>query len=178
MPQFQSPHISSDAPDVGAQTPLPGSFEAQPAAQDRARLSGPGLRSFRAIADRWSLTEAQRIAVLGHPGRSTYHNWLRKAKAHDPVTLPHDTLVRISAVLGIHKALAILFEDPAQAMVWLTGPHRGTVFAGASPLTLIVDGGQDGMMTVRRYLDAWRGGQMGTGGVDVPAVTSADLVFL
>lgn len=174
MPQFDHAH---SFPLTGA-APVSSSFGSHPDAGDRARLSGPGLRSFRAIADAWSLSEAQRIAVLGHPGRSTYHNWLRKAKDHQPVSLPHDTLVRISAVLGIHKALAILFEDPAQALVWLSGPHGGTAFAGASPLTLMIDGGQDGMMTVRRYLDAWRGGQMGLGARDVPPVTEADLVIL
>lgn len=171
MPQAHA-FAPSTQPGATQWHPLPA-----PGAGDRARLSPPALRSFRAIADGWALTEAQRIAALGHPGRSTYHNWLRKAKDHQPVTLPHDTLLRISAVLGIHKALSILFDDPAQALIWLSNPHGGTVFAGAAPLVLIVDGGQDGMMTVRRYLDAWRGGHMGAGAADVPPVTASDLVF-
>lgn len=48
-------------------------------------------------------------------------------------------------------------------MTWLRGPHRGTVFAGASPLEHMRAGGLDGLMTVRRHLDAWRGGAMGAG---------------
>ena len=100
---------------------------------DRARVSGPGLRTFRQIADGWGLTEKQRIAVLGEPARSTYHLWMKKAAAGDPVTLPLDTLLRISGVLGIHKSLTILFADRGEALAWLTGPHRGTVFRGAAP---------------------------------------------
>ena len=150
------------------------------AGPDRARVSGPGLRTFRQIADGWGLTEKQRIAVLGEPARSTYHLWMKKAVAGDPVTLPLDTLLRISGVLGIHKSLTILFADRGEALAWLTGPHRGTVFRGAAPMTYIVDGAQDGIMTVRRYLDAWRGGQAGHGAPEgsFDPVTEDDVVFL
>ena len=148
--------------------------------KDRARVSAPGLRSFRAIADRWNLSEAQRIAALGDPARSTYHAWMKKARDGEALTLPLDTLLRISAILGIHKALTILFSDPAQGVGWLTRPHQGTVFQGAAPMEFILNGAQDGMMTVRRALDAWRGGHAGLGapeGSFVP-VTEEDVVFL
>lgn len=147
--------------------------------KERARTSGPGLRTFRQIADRFDLTEAKRIAVLGDPGRSTYHQWMKKAREQHVLTLPLDTLLRISAILGIYKALAILFEDEAQALVWLKGAHHGTLFAGASPLAFMVEGGHDGLMSVRRYLDAWRGGAMGFGAPEggFEPVTPDDLVF-
>lgn len=147
--------------------------------QDRERTSAPGLRTFRAIADRFDLSEAERIAILGDPGRSTYHQWMKKAREHQPLTLPLDTLLRISAILGIYKALTILFEDESQALVWLNGPHRGTLFAGASPMAYMLEGGHDGLMSVRRYLDAWRGGSIGFGAPEgsFKAVTEDDLVF-
>ena len=147
--------------------------------EDRERTSAPGLRTFRMIADRFDLSEAERIAILGDPGRSTYHQWMKKAREHQPLTLPLDTLLRISAILGIYKALTILFEDENQALVWLKGPHRGTLFAGASPMTYMLEGGHDGLMSVRRYLDAWRGGNMGFGTPEgrFEAVTEDDLVF-
>src|SRR5580698_2888892 len=74
----------------------------------RRTLSGPGLRAFVAIADRWNLTEAQRLLVLGLPSQSTYYGWVKAARLHQDITLSVDTLLRISAVLGIHKALRIL----------------------------------------------------------------------
>ncbi len=38
---------------------------------NRRVLSGPGLRAFLAITERWGLTAEQRRLVLGVPSRST-----------------------------------------------------------------------------------------------------------
>lgn len=161
-------------------TPLAQVQLVHPGKEDRARLSGPALRALRGIADAWGLTERERIAVLGEPGRSTYHQWMKKAAANEPVSLPLDTLLRVSGVLGVWKALTILFPEPEQAQIWLKGPHRGTVFNGASPLTFLTDGALDGILTVRRYLDAWRGGDMGYGAPEgtFEPVSIDDIVFV
>lgn len=147
--------------------------------EDRARTSAPSLRAFRKIADQFGLSEAERIAILGDPGRSTYHHWMKKVRERQSLTLPLDTLLRISAILGIYRGLTILFEDEAQALVWLKGAHKGTLFAGASPKAYMLEGGHDGLMSVRRYLDAWRGGGIGFGAPEgsFEVVTEADLVF-
>src|ERR1700682_3680042 len=71
---------------------------------NRRRLSGPGLRTFLAIADLWGLTEEQRRLVLGLRARSTYRNWVKMVREHRDLTLGVDVLIRISAVLGIHQA--------------------------------------------------------------------------
>jgi hypothetical protein len=146
---------------------------------DAARLSGPGLRSFLAIADAWGLSERERLGALGEPPRSTYYQWVRKARAHGALSLPFDTLLRLSAIIGVYKALAILFQEQSQAMEWLKGPHAGTVFRGAPPLVFIVEGALDGIMAVRRYLDAWRGGDVGTGALEgsFEPVGEDDIVF-
>ncbi|WP_240230987.1 MbcA/ParS/Xre antitoxin family protein [Devosia lacusdianchii] len=125
---------------------------------NRRRLSGPGLRAFLAIADLWDLNEEQRRLVLGYPARSTFHHWTAKARMQESLTLDADVLTRISAVLGIHQALGVLFADPAEAMGWLRGPHAAPVFGGQPPLALVTSGSQDGLLTVRRFLDAARGG--------------------
>jgi hypothetical protein len=127
-------------------------------APNRRRLSGPALRTFLAIADRWSLTEEQRRLVLGYPSRSTYHNWAKLAREGQPITLDVDALLRLSAVMGIQQALAVLFADEAEAIGWLKGPHLAPVFGGQPPLALVTSGTQDGLMAVRRFLDAARGG--------------------
>jgi hypothetical protein len=140
---------------------LPGLSLAEIRPKDRARVSGPGLRAFRVIADRWGLDEAQRRTLLGEPPRSTYHAWMKKAADGAGPTLPLDTLLRISAVLGVHKALTILFVHGTEAMIWLKGPHGGLPFAGRAPMDVMLDGTQDGILTVRRHLDGWRGGLRG-----------------
>src|ERR1700675_4500315 len=76
---------------------------------NRRRLSAPALRTFLAIADLWGLAEEQRLLVLGYPSRSTYHNWCKQAREHGAFTLDVDVLTRISAILGIHRGLVILF---------------------------------------------------------------------
>ena len=147
---------------------------------ERSRLSGPGLRAFVEIADLWELDEAQRIAALGHPDQSTYRNWVMRAPAIGAVTLPQDALMRISATLGIYKALQCLFSDHVRALDWMKSPHRGAFFDDACPLHLIVHGGQDGLMTVRRYLEGWCEGNVGQGvpeGSFAP-VTEEDITFL
>jgi hypothetical protein len=125
---------------------------------NRRRLSAPALRTFLAIADLWGLTEEQRLLVLGYPSRSTYHNWCKQAREHGAFTLDVDVLTRISAVFGIHQALGILFPQERLGVEWLRSPHSALVFGGHSPLDLITNGSQDGLLSVRRFLDSARGG--------------------
>jgi hypothetical protein len=125
---------------------------------NRRRLSGPALRTFLAIADLWGLSEAQRLLVLGYPSRSTYHGWCKQAREHGSFTLDVDILTRISAVLGIHQALQILFPTEKLGIEWLRTPHNALPFGGQPPLALVTSGSQDGLLTVRRFLDGARGG--------------------
>ncbi|MFC0008926.1 MbcA/ParS/Xre antitoxin family protein [Devosia nitrariae] len=125
---------------------------------NRKRLSAPALRTFLAIAGLWGLNEEQRRLVLGYPSRSTYHNWARIAREHGAITLDVDTLTRLSALLGIHQALALLFEREAEGVEWLNDPHDAPVFGGQPPMALVTSGTLDGLLAVRRFLDAARGG--------------------
>jgi hypothetical protein len=127
-------------------------------AENRSRLSGPGLRTFLNIATIWQLSERERILVLGSPARSTYHNWVSKAQAGRNISLPLDTLLRISAILGIHKDIRILFEDTQRGVQWLRAENAGLLFGGQRPIDLILSGTQMGILELRRFLDSWRGG--------------------
>jgi hypothetical protein len=125
---------------------------------NRKRLSPPALRTFLAIADLWGLSEEERRLVLGYPSRSTFHHWAKLAREHGSLTLSVDVLTRISAVLGIHQALGVLFESEREGVAWLRMPHDAAVFGGQQPVALVTSGSQDGLLTVRRFLDAARGG--------------------
>lgn len=127
-------------------------------AATRRRLGGPAMRTFVNIANRWGLSEAEKLRVLGLPGRSTYYGWIDKARRERTLPLGLDVLLRISAVLGIHKALRIVFPNDRDAEAWLLAANRGPSFGGQRPIDLITGGTQDGLLTVRRHLDAWRGG--------------------
>lgn len=147
---------------------------------NRKRLSAPALRTFLAVADLWGLSEEQRLLVLGYPSRSTYHNWRKQAREHGSFTLDVDTLTRISAVFGIHQALGILFPDENAGAAWLRGPHDAIVFGGRRPLDVMTSGSQDGLLTVRRFLDGARGGlymQPNAADIDFAPYDDAEIVF-
>ncbi len=148
------PAIARRAIDPGATRLDANAFSAA----NRRRLSAPALRTFLAIADLWGLTEEQRRLLLGLPSRSTYHAWARAAREHRDISLDLDVLMRLSAVLGIHQGLQILHEREADGVAWLKGPHQAPVFGGQSPLGVMTAGSQDAILTVRRFLDAARGG--------------------
>jgi len=120
---------------------------------NRRRLSAPAIRTFVAIADLWQLTTRERLLILGLPSRSTYYRWVKTAREQKEMMLTLDVLLRISAILGIHRALETLFNE-REGIAWLRQQHASTVFAGRAPLVWIVSGPQDGLITVRRYLDA------------------------
>src|ERR1700694_538285 len=112
---------------------------------NRRRLSAPALRTFLAIADLWGLTEEQRLLILGYPSRSTYHNWCKQAREHGAFTLDVDVLTRISAVLGIHQGLGILFPTEQLGVEWLRTPHNAVVFGGRAPPAPVTRGRQGGV---------------------------------
>ncbi|MGH7210523.1 MAG: antitoxin Xre/MbcA/ParS toxin-binding domain-containing protein [Acetobacteraceae bacterium] len=150
------------------------------APENRRRLSAPAFRTFLATADLWNLTEEQRRLILGMPSRSTYHNWARIVRAHGEVTLDVDVLVRLSAVLGIYQALRILYATEQEGTDWLKRPHAATIFGGQPPMALLTTGTQDALLSVRRFLDAARGGLYMAPNILDAAFTpydDADIVF-
>jgi hypothetical protein len=119
----------------------------------RRRLSAPALRTFFGVARAWQLSAAEERALLGWPPSSTFH----KYKSGDAGVLSFDTLTRISLVLGIYKALQILYAEPAFADRWLRMPNTNPLFGGRAPLAFLIDNGIDGLFRLRRLLDARRG---------------------
>lgn len=120
----------------------------------RRRLSGPGIRTFFNVAAVWALSVNDQRGLLGWPAASTYH----KYKTGHVGTLSYDALVRISLVIGIYKALHILYPEPELADQWIKLRNSNPLFGGGAPLSLMIDGGIDGLYQVRRLLDARRGG--------------------
>jgi hypothetical protein len=134
------------------ETPLP--VEVRPDPDVRRRLSGPALRTFFNIASAWRLSVNEQRALLGWPAASTFH----KYKAGDYGALTFDTLTRLSLIIGIYKSLQVLYPEPAFADTWVRMPNSHPLFGGRPALSLMTDGGIDGLFRVRRLLDSRRGG--------------------
>ena len=131
--------------------PAPAAVRPEPEA--RKRLSAPALRAFFPIADAWRLSVTDQRALLGWPAASTFH----KYKSGSPGTLSFDTLTRLSLILGIYKALQLLYPEPALADAWVRLPNTNVMFGGRPPLELMTGDGIDGLYRVRRLLDGRRG---------------------
>jgi len=69
------------------------------------------------------------------------------------VNLNRDVLERISYVLGIRKALMILFQNKEQADAWINKPNGD--FGDESALDAMLGGSITDLARVRQYLDAW-----------------------
>jgi hypothetical protein len=125
----------------------------RPAAADRRDGMAAGMRAFFAIADKWRLTADEAMALLGHPGRSTFYNWKKGNVAR---TRDLDLATRLSYVLGIFKALEILYRRPELADAWVRRPNQA--FGGQSALERMCAGQIVDLAAVRDYLDSVRGG--------------------
>lgn len=126
---------------------------AQPAYTPR-QLSGAALRTFFNIAEAWKLTVEQQRELLGTIPNSTFFKWKKDA---DSVSLPKDTLERISYILGIFKSLQILLPRPEQADAWVKRPNDAPLFGGKSALERMLSGNVSDLFVVRQYLDDQRG---------------------
>lgn len=151
--------MATEKPDAAglAAGVVPTAAERFPLAE-RSRVSAPGLRTFLAIADRWSLTVDERMLILGTSKRSTYVKWARHVREGKDITLNVDTLIRISNILAIHKALSVLYTNERDGLAWLRTPNEAPLFGGGTPMAPITNGTLDGPICVRRFLDAACGG--------------------
>lgn len=121
----------------------------------RVRLSPSAIKGFLRIMEKWAIKDPDARQLLGGLSSGSYYG-LKKEPKHR--TLDQDTLTRISLLVGIFKALNILYS-PALADAWITLPNRNPMFRGMSPLAYMIQRGQPGMLHVRQLLDARRGGQ-------------------
>jgi hypothetical protein len=120
---------------------------------ERERLSPSALKGFFKLAAAWNVRDDDARQLLGGLSNSAWYEWKKKPDR----TLEVDCITRISYLLGIYKALHILYGDQL-ADEWVSLPNRNRIFSGATPLAYMLAGGMPAMQTVRQLLDARRGG--------------------
>jgi uncharacterized protein (DUF2384 family) len=111
------------------------------------------LKAYGKIVETWCLATRE-AAALADMSEST---WKRAKKPGFAGDLTHDQMLRLSAVVGIYKALELYF-DPPLARQWVKLPNRGPEFEGSRPVDAMIEGGLPKILRVRAYLDALRGG--------------------
>ena len=119
----------------------------------RERLSGPALRAFFNIMNRWQVRDEDARALLGGVTNGPYY----ELKKRPDRTLDVDRLTRVSLLVGIFKSLNVLYSETL-ADRWVHLPNTNRVFAGVAPLAYMIQGGLPAILNVRRLLDARRAG--------------------
>ncbi len=120
---------------------------------ERERLSPTAVRTFFNIMMRWSIRDEDARGLLGGMSNGPFYDM----KKNPERVLDADRLTRISYLIGIFKALNILYSEKL-ADKWIQLPNSNPIFGGQTPLAYMMKGGQSAMQTVRRLLDDRRGG--------------------
>jgi hypothetical protein len=120
---------------------------------ERERLSPAAVRTFFNIMTRWNIRDEDARVLLGGVSNGPFYDM----KKNPDRVLDADRLVRISYLIGIFKALNILYSEKL-ADKWIQLPNSNPIFSGQTPLAYMMKGGQSAMQIVRRLLDDRRGG--------------------
>ncbi|UVC09391.1 DUF2384 domain-containing protein [Rhizobium sp. TH2] len=98
----------------------------------------------------WDITDDHAATLLDMPVR-TFRRW----KAGDTGRMSRDLKARLSNLMGIHKALRLIFHEPPRGYSWVKAPNAA--FGGRPAIDVMLGGELTDLMRVRRYLDAERG---------------------
>lgn len=122
---------------------------ASPAISDAegAAMARAAVNLFR----HWGVTDAEACILLGGLSKRTYGRW----KEGDIGRLSIDQKSRLSLLMGIHKALRLLFTEQARVYEWVGKPNAA--FDGKRAIDIMLGGYLTDLIRVRQYLDAVRG---------------------
>jgi len=120
---------------------------------DRRRLTPPALKALVRLMAAWHVSKEQAAALVG----VSPSTWDRIRQGRWQQTLTQDQFMRVSALIGIYKALHLLFADDL-ADQWPTLRNKGPVFDNLTPVEAMIEGGIPQMLEVRAHVDALRGG--------------------
>jgi hypothetical protein len=121
--------------------------------EERERLSPSAIKAFFNIMAKWGVRDDDAKVLLGGVSNGQFYDMKKDPER----TLDADTLTRISCLVGIFKALNILYSDKL-ADAWVKRPNTNRIFSGQMPLAYMMTGGLPAMQIVRRLVDARRGG--------------------
>lgn len=111
------------------------------------------LRTVFNILHKWNVSIDDRCSMLGCT-RETYGRWVETRQIGD---VSDEVVLRLSYILGIWRALYILFNDPKSdsAYSWVHRPNSAALFGNRPPLETMARGDVAGLAAVRTFLDEW-----------------------
>jgi hypothetical protein len=118
------------------------------------RLSRAAIPAFFKVVDAWGLRDESGRQLLGGVSNGVFY----QLKGGRKKTLDQDKLTRISLLLGIFRALNILYSRKL-ADAWVNLANTNPMFGGEAPVAYMIKGGVPALSRVRQLLDARRGGR-------------------
>lgn len=118
------------------------------------RLSPAAVPAFFKVAKAWRLRDQPARQLLGGVSNGVFY----QLKGGSKKVLDQDKLTRISLLLGVFKALHILYSARL-ADGWVNLPNANPMFEGEAPLAYMIKGGVPALLRVRQLLDARREGR-------------------
>ena len=114
-------------------------------------------RTIMMILDDWGLGSEAIISVLGLPDKTPKRN-LRKFRENTPFPKAEGLYQRLDHLVGIATSLRTTYPmNPQMGTLWMRKPQR--LFDNRSPLDVITNDGEKGLVAVRSHLDCtydWR----------------------
>ena len=120
---------------------------------DSSRVASVAAKAYARVVAAWKLKNGEAAELIAVSPRT----WSRMKSLEWSGSLSKDQLARVSAIIGLYKALHLYFSDEL-ADRWIALDNAGPTFAGKTPTEKMLDGGLPAIMETRDYVDALRGG--------------------
>jgi hypothetical protein len=151
-----------EALDMGtpAKQPLSKYYNTPNIAQLGSEHAAASIRWMKNTAtSQLDLSVDECLELLGGLKRRTWFELVKKAEAHQNVTLNRDVMERFSLLIGIYKAMKLSVPDSPRAMShFFNQPVTADLFQGKSVKQYLLEyGSMASLYNVRRYFDAKRG---------------------
>ena len=115
--------------------------------EDRAALA----RSIMSILDKWGLSASEQVRLLNLPDK-TPTRMLRRYRDDTPLPDTKEVNERVEHIVGIADALRTSYpHNPSMGLVWMKQKNKR--FQRRAPVSVMVEDGLDGIVTVRSHLD-------------------------
>lgn len=116
-------------------------------------VDGVAAKAYARVVAAWRLRNDEAAELIAVSPRT----WSRMKSNDWSGRLSKDQLMRVSATVGLYKALHLYFSDEL-ADRWVSLDNAGPTFAGKTPAEKMMAGGLPAILETRDYVDALRGG--------------------
>ena len=116
---------------------------------DSHYIAEVALEVYTHIVESWKLDDSGAEKMLAVDSNA----WMQIKNGTWSGSLGQEQLMRISAVIGLHRALHSCFNE-SLANRWVKRPNTGPIFSGDKPIDVMIKGGLQVMIKVRRYMSS------------------------